>query len=348
MTSRPAPTSTKATPVLRTIGNRLLLLIPTLLGLSILLFWWVRTLPGGPAQALLGEKATPEAVARINELYGFNRPLIEQYFTWIGRLLSGDFGTSLRTSQPVLDEFFRRFPATIELSVAALIIAVGVGVPLGYWAARRHGKAADSTAVVFSLLGIVVPVFFLAFILKYVFAVQLGWLPSDGRQDPRIEATHYTNFYVLDGLITGEFDAAWDAILHLILPAIALGTIPLAIIVRITRASVLEVQNADYVRTGKAKGVPGALLRNRFILRNAMLPVITTIGLQAGLLLSGAILTETVFAFPGIGSFLSSAIFNRDFAVLQGFIIFIAIVYALINLLVDVSYSLIDPRVRVS
>ncbi|MFI8634122.1 ABC transporter permease [Microbacterium sp. NPDC077663] len=334
--------------MLRTIGKRLLLLIPTLLGLSILLFWWVRTLPGGPAQALLGEKSTPEAVARINELYGFDRPLLEQYFTWIGRLLSGDFGSSLQTSRPVLEEFLRRFPATIELSIAALIIAVGVGVPLGYWAARRHGKAADSAAVVFSLLGIVVPVFFLAFILKYVFAVQLGWLPSDGRQSPRIDATHYTNFYVLDGLITGELDAAWDAVLHLILPAIALGTIPLAIIVRITRASVLEVQNADYVRTGKAKGVPGALLRNRFILRNAMLPVITTIGLQAGLLLSGAILTETVFAFPGIGSFLAGAIFNRDFPVLQGFIIFIAIVYALINLLVDVSYSLIDPRVRVS
>ena len=334
--------------MLRTLGKRVLRLIPTLLGLSILLFWWVRTLPGGPAQALLGEKSTPEAVARINELYGFDRPLLEQYFTWIGRLLSGDFGSSLQTSRPVLDEFLRRFPATIELSLAALIIAVGVGVPLGYWAARRHGKAADSAAVVFSLLGIVVPVFFLAFILKYVFAVQLGWLPSDGRQSPRIDATHYTNFYVLDGLITGEFDAAWDAVLHLILPAVALGTIPLAIIVRITRASVLEVQNADYVRTGKAKGVPGALLRNRFILRNAMLPVITTIGLQAGLLLSGAILTETVFAFPGIGSFLAGAIFNRDFPVLQGFIIFIAIVYALINLLVDVSYSLIDPRVRVS
>ena len=334
--------------MLRTIGKRLLLLIPTLLGLSILLFWWVRTLPGGPAQALLGEKSTPEAVARINELYGFDRPLLEQYFRWIGRLLSSDFGSSLQTSRPVLDEFLRRFPATIELSLAALIIAVGVGVPLGYWAARRHGKAADSAAVVFSLLGIVVPVFFLAFILKYVFAVQLGWLPSDGRQSPRIDATHYTNFYVLDGLITGGFDAAWDAVLHLILPAVALGTIPLAIIVRITRASVLEVQNADYVRTGKAKGVPGALLRNRFILRNAMLPVITTIGLQAGLLLSGAILTETVFAFPGIGSFLAGAIFNRDFPVLQGFIIFIAIVYALINLLVDVSYSLIDPRVRVS
>ncbi len=334
--------------MLRTIGKRLLLLIPTLFGLSLLLFFWVRALPGGPAVALLGEKATPEAIARINELYGFNRPIIEQYFTWMGRLLAGDFGSSITTGRPVTEEFFRRFPATIELSVAALIIAVGVGIPLGYWAARRHGRFTDHTAVVFSLVGITIPVFFLAFILKYVFAVQLGWLPSDGRQNPRINATHYTNFYVLDGILTGEWDAAWDAIVHLVLPALALATIPLAIIVRITRASVLEVQNADYVRTGKAKGISQQTLRSRFILRNAMLPVITTVGLQAGLLLSGAILTETVFAFPGIGSFLYRAIFARDFPVLQGFIIFIAITYALINLLVDVSYSFIDPRVRVS
>ncbi len=334
--------------MLRTIGKRLLLLIPTLVGLSILLFLWVRALPGGPAVALLGEKATPEAIARINELYGFNQPILQQYFTWMSRLLVGDFGTSLQTGRPVLDEFLRRFPATIELSVFALIVAVGVGVPLGYWAARRHGRFSDHAAVVFSLVGITIPVFFLAFILKYIFAVQLGWLPSDGRQDPRIDATHYTNFYVLDGILTGEWDAAWDALTHLILPALALATIPLAIIVRITRASVLEVHNADYVRTGKAKGISQQTLRGRFILRNALLPVVTTIGLQAGLLLSGAILTETVFAFPGIGSFLYRAIFSRDFPVLQGFIILIAITYALINLLVDVSYSFIDPRVRVS
>jgi peptide/nickel transport system permease protein len=308
--------------VLRTIGQRLLLLIPTLVGLSVLLFLWVRALPGGPAVALLGERATPEAIAEINEQYGFNKPLIEQYFIWLGQLLSGDFGTSLQTRAPVVEEFARRMPATLELSIFAIIIAVGVGITI--------------------------PVFFLAFILKWIFAVQLGWLPSEGRQDPRIDATHYTGFYVLDGILTGEWDAAWDAFLHLILPAVALATIPLAIIVRITRASVLEVQNSDYVRTGMAKGVSRSTIRSRFILRNAMLPVITTIGLQVGLLISGAVLTETVFAFPGIGSFLYRAIFSRDYPVLQGFIIFIAIGYALINLAVDVSYSFIDPRVRVS
>lgn len=334
--------------MLRTIGQRLLLLVPTLLGLSILLFLWVRALPGGPAVALLGEKATPEAVERINALYGFDRPILEQYFTWMGRLIVGDFGSSIQTGRDVLDEFIRRFPATLELSIAALIFAIGIGIPLGYYAARRHGKFADHSSVVLSLVGITIPVFFLAFILKYIFAVQLGWLPSDGRQNPRIDATHPTGLYVLDGLLTGEFDAAWDAILHLILPALALGTIPLAIIVRITRASVLEVQNADFVRTGRAKGIGQGTLRSRFILRNAMLPVVTTIGLQTGLLISGAVLTETVFAWPGIGSFLARAISARDFPVLQGFIIFIAILYALINLAVDVSYSFIDPRVRVS
>ncbi|SJN22433.1 Dipeptide transport system permease protein DppB (TC 3.A.1.5.2) [Micrococcus lylae] len=334
--------------MLRMIGKRLLLLIPTLFGLSLLLFWWVRALPGGPATALLGDKATPEAVARVNAAYGFDKPILEQYVTYMGKMLQGDFGNSILTSRPVMDEFIARFPATLELSIFAIVFAVALGIPLGYWAAKHVGKWQDQFAVVLSLLGVVVPVFFLAFLLKWVFAVELGWLPTDGRQDARIDATHYTNFYVFDGLITGEYDAAWNAFTHLILPGIALGTIPLAIIARITRASVLEVQNTDYVRTAKAKGLAPRLIRDRFVLRNAMLPVVTTLGLQLGLLISGAVLTETVFAFNGIGSFLWDAIFNLDFPVLQGFIILVALIYSLINLVVDVSYGLIDPRVRVS
>lgn len=334
--------------MLRMIGKRLLLLIPTLFGLSLLLFWWVRALPGGPATALLGEKATPEAVARVNAAYGFDKPIVEQYITYMGKMLRGDFGSSILTGRPVMDEFVTRFPATLELSIFAIVFAVALGIPLGYWAAKHVGRWQDQFAVVLSLLGVVVPVFFLAFLLKWVFAVELGWLPTDGRQDARIDATHYTNFYVFDGLITGEYDAAWNAITHLILPGIALGTIPLAIIARITRASVLEVQNTDYVRTAKAKGLAPRLIRDRFVLRNAMLPVVTTLGLQLGLLISGAVLTETVFAFNGIGSFLWDAIFNLDFPVLQGFIIMVALIYSLINLVVDVSYGLIDPRVRVS
>ena len=334
--------------MLRVIGKRLALLVPTLIGLSILLFLWVRNLPGGPATALLGERATPEAVERVNELYGFNEPIISQYFTYMGKLLQGDFGTSINTGRPVLEEFATRFPGTVELTIVALIFAIGIGIPLGYLAARYYGRFVDHGSVVLSLLGITVPVFFLAFILKYLFAIQWPILPPDGRQDPRMDATHVTDFYVLDGILTGEWDAAWDAFQHLILPGIALGTIPLAIIVRITRASVLEVQNADYVRTARAKGLLEKTIRNRFILRNAMLPVVTTIGLQVGLLISGAVLTETVFAFNGIGRFLRDAIFGLDYPVLQGFIIIIAILYAVINLLVDISYSIIDPRVRVS
>lgn len=333
--------------MLRVIGKRIALLIPTLIGLSLLLFLWVRSLPGGPATALLGDRATPEAVQRINELYGFDRPLIEQYFIYMGKLLQGDFGTSILTGRPVLEEFATRFPATLELTVVALIFAVGIGIPLGYQAAKYYGKWPDHSSVVLSLIGITVPVFFLAFILKWLFAIQLPWFPTDGRQNPRINATHVTDFYVLDGILTREWDASWDAFMHLVLPGIALGTIPLAIIVRITRASVLEVQNADYVRTAKAKGLLQKTIRNRFVLRNAMLPVTTTIGLQMGLLISGAVLTETVFAFSGIGRFLRDAIFSLDYPVLQGFIIFIAIIYSLINLLVDISYSIIDPRVRV-
>ncbi|MDP9392883.1 MAG: ABC transporter permease [Actinomycetota bacterium] len=334
--------------MLRFVLRRLALLVPILFGLSLLLFLWVRRLPGGPATALLGEKATPEAVARINKLYGFDQPITTQYVLYMKRLLTGDFGVSIITQQPVLEEFLRRFPATVELSVTALLFAIGLGIPMGYLAARHYGRWPDQLAVVGSLIGVSIPVFFLAFILKYLFAVEWGLLPSDGRQDTSIRATHVTNFYVLDGMLTREWDASWDAILHLVLPGIALGTIPLAIIVRMTRASVLEVLNEDYVRTAHAKGLDASTVRTRHILRNAMLPVATTIGLQMGLLLAGAVLTETVFAFNGVGLFLRDAIFQLDYPVLQGFILFIAVIYAVINLVVDISYGILDPRVRVS
>jgi len=333
--------------VLRFIVRRLLQLIPILLGLSVLLFAWLRALPGGPAQAALGERATPEDIARYNETFGLDQPVLVQYGKFLGRALQLDFGTSSRTGQAVTTEFLERFPGTLELTIFAMVFAIGIGIPLGYVAARRHGSWVDSSSVIGSLLGVAVPVFFLAYLLRLLFAVQLGWLPGSGRQDVRIDATHITNFFVLDGLMTREFDAAWDAVLHLVLPGIALGTIPLAIIVRITRASVLDVVNEDYVRTANAKGLATATVRRRHIIRNALLPVSTTIGLQTGLLLSGAVLTETVFAFGGVGSALRDAIANRDYALLQGFILILAVVYVLVNLLVDISYGLLDPRVRV-
>ncbi|WP_291278307.1 ABC transporter permease [Galactobacter sp.] len=333
--------------MLRFIINRLGLLILTLVGLSILLFAWVRALPGGPATAMLGERSTPEAIEAINKAYGFDQPLLTQYFTYMGKLLTGDFGNSTQSQRSVLAQFFDQFPATAELAIFAIIFAVIIGIPLGYWAARHYGKWQDNLSVVLSLLGVVIPVFFLAFILKWIFAVKLGWLPTSGRQDIGLNATHYSNFYLLDGLLTGEFDAAWDSFKHLILPGVALGSIPLAVITRITRASVLEVQGADYVRTAKAKGMPEKILRNRFVLRNAMLPVITTVGLQLGLLFAGAVLTETVFAYQGIGYGIAQAISNADYPVLQAYIMFIAVIYAVINLVVDLLYGLIDPRVRV-
>lgn len=340
--------------MLRFIIRRLLLMIPVLVGLSILLFLWLRALPGDPARAMLGEKATPESIARINAQYGFDKPLLQQYVTYIGQLLQGNFGASSRTGEPVVDTFVNRFPATVELAIAALLFAIAVGVPLGYFAARKAGGILDLLAVGGSLAGVVIPVFVLAYLLKLVFAVGLpgplhvlAFLPTSGRQNVRIDATHVTNFYVLDGLLTGEFDAAWDAIVHLILPGIALGSIPLAIIARMTRASVLEVMGEDYVRTAVAKGLRQRIITWRHILKNALLPVVTTIGLQTGLLLSGAVLTETVFAFNGIGGYLFDAISSLDFAVLQGFILFIALIYAVVNLVVDVLYGVIDPRMRV-
>jgi len=332
--------------VLRFIVRRLLQLIPILLGLSILLFAWLRALPGGPALAALGERATPQRIAEYNEAFGLNEPVYVQYLKFLGRAVQLDFGTSARTGQSVTSEFFLRFPGTIELTLFAMAFAIGVGIPLGYLAAKKHGGFVDNASVIGSLLGVTIPVFFLAYLLRLVFAVELGWLPGSGRQDVRIDATHITNFYVLDGLLTREWDAAWDALTHLVLPGIALGTIPLAIIVRITRAAVLDVVNEDYVRTANAKGLATTTVRNRHVVRNALLPVSTTIGLQTGLLLSGAVLTETVFAFGGVGSALRQAISDRDYALLQGFILILAVVYVLVNLLVDVSYGLLDPRVR--
>ena len=333
--------------MLRFVVRRLLQLIPILFGLSILLFAWLRLLPGGPAAALLGERATPERIAAINRTYGLDQPLFVQYWRYLKRVAQFDFGDSTQTGRPVTQLITDQFPGTVELSIAALIFAVGLGIPLGYFAARRQGTILDNLAVVGSLIGVTIPVFFLAFLLKYLFAVELGWLPPSGRQDVRMDATHITNFFVLDGLLTREFDAAFDAVKHLILPGIALGTIPLAIIVRITRAAVLDVVNEDYVRTAEAKGLTTSVIRRRHVLRNAMLPVVTTIGLQLGLLLSGAILTERVFAFPGIGSEIVSAITNKDYAVLQGVILLVAVLYVLINLVVDLLYGVLDPRVRI-
>jgi peptide/nickel transport system permease protein len=333
--------------VLRFTVRRLVQLIPILLGLSILVFIWIRALPGGPAEALLGERASPEAIERVRDLYGLDRPLWQQYLTYVGSVVRLDFGQSVKSRRLVTTEIRERFPATVELTLAAMIFAVGIGIPLGFWAAKRYQGLVDHISVAGSLLGVAIPVFFLGLVLKYIFAVKLGWLPTTGRSDATSTAPHPTGFYVLDAIITNDRVALMDAIRHLILPAIALGTIPLAIITRITRASVLDVVNEDYVRTAQAKGMEPSVVDRRHILKNAMLPVTTIIGLQTGLLLSGAILTETVFSWGGMGQWMYQAISFRDYAVLQAGILFLAVVFVLVNLLVDLTYARLDPRIRV-
>ena len=323
-------------------------LVAVLAVLSLLLFAWLRSLPGGPVSALLGDRATEESRANLRSQLGMDEPIFVQYGKFVGRMMSGDFGisTGVQTGDSAGEIFLRRFPATLELSIVALLLALAIGIPLGYLAARRRDSILDNVSVVSSLIGVAVPVFFLGYVLKFVVAEKLGWLPPSGRQSTDIEATRVTGFFVLDGLLTREWDAALDAFLHLMLPAIALATIPFAVVFRITRAAVLDVLNEDYIRTARSKGLTSQVIRGRHVMRNALLPVVTTIGLQTGALLAGAVLTEKVFNFPGVGQALALSFEKRDYPVLQLLILAAAMVYVVVNLTVDLSYAVIDPRVR--
>jgi peptide/nickel transport system permease protein len=323
-------------------------MIGVVFALSLLLFFWLRALPGGVVSALLGERATPETRAALTQAFGLDQPVYVQYLKFLQRAARGEFGvsTAVLPGQDAFHIFLVRLPATIELSICAMAIAIVFAIPLGYLAAKRRGSAFDNGTIVLSLIGVAVPVFFLAFLLKYQFAIQTPLFPVSGRQDSALGCTRITNFFVLDGLLTREFDCSADSLRHLVLPSIALATIPFAVIFRITRASVLEVLDEDYVRTAESKGLSVQVIRARHVMRNALLPVITTIGLQTGGLLAGAVLTETVFNFGGIGSTLAQAFTNRDYAVLQVLILAAAAIYVIVNLLVDISYAVIDPRVR--
>ncbi|BDZ57078.1 peptide/nickel transport system permease protein [Barrientosiimonas humi] len=333
--------------MLRFIVRRVLQMIGVLFVLSILLFAWTRSLPGGPVDAICGERCNDEQRAALRAQLGLDKSVFQQYLTFLGNAFQGRFGTStgVLPGTDAMDLFLRRLPATLELSVTAIFIAVLFGVPLGYLAARRRGGIFDNMSIIGSLVGVAVPVFFLAFVLKYFFAIDNQILPLQGRQGD-INATRVTGFFVLDGILTREWDAAWNAIQHLILPSIALATIPFAVIFRITRAAVLDVLDEDYVRTAEAKGLTARTIRWRHVLRNALLPVTTTLGLQIGALLGGAVLTERVFVWGGIGESLASAIQLRDYAVIQVFILMAAAGYVVVNLLVDIGYAIIDPRVR--
>jgi peptide/nickel transport system permease protein len=334
--------------VIRFVIRRLLQMCVVVLVLSMLVFAWLRSLPGGPVSAILGERQTPERRAALEAALGLDQPLPVQYLTFLERAVQGKFGVSTKVlpGEDALQVFLDRLPATIELSFLALLLAVALGIPLGYLAARRRGSVADTGAVIFSLVGIAVPVFFTAFLLKYFFAVEWNLLPVSGRQSTGLDATRVTGMFVLDGILTREWDAAWDALKHLILPAVALATIPFAVIFRITRASVLDVLDEDYVRTAEAKGLTTRVIRARHVLRNAMLPVVTTIGLQVGGLLAGAVLTESVFSFRGVGDALATAFREKDYPVLQVLIMAAAVIYVVVNLLVDIAYAVIDPRIR--
>ncbi len=332
--------------MLKYIVRRLIAAIPVLFGLSIILFAFVHLLPGDPTRAILGQHATPEAVARIRETLGLDKSLFEQYVIYIGQLLHGDLGASVITGASVASDFIARFPGTVELTLFALIVAVGVGIPLGRLAGRHAQGVTDGAVTVISLLGISIPIFVLGLALQFVFGAQLHWLPTSGRIDPRLNIPSTTGFMLIDTLIAGRPEAFLDAIKHLILPAIALGSIPLAIITRITRASVLDVANEDYVRTARAKGLTERRVDDRHIMRNAWLPVVTVIGLQVGGLLAGAVITETIFAWTGVGAWVVEAIGDRDYFIIQSSILIFALIFLVVNLVVDILYAYLNPRIR--
>ena len=330
----------------RFIVRRVLVAIPVLFGLSVILFLFLRLLPGGgPAEAILGQHATPQLVAQITATQGLDKPLYVQYFNYLGRLLHGDFGSSFIDGRQVLDTFLIRFPATVELTIGAMIFAVGLGIPLGRLAARHPNGWLDGVVTVISLLGISIPVFVLGYTLIFIFGVEFHWLPTFGQIDPRLNVGPVTHFAVIDAILAGHWYVI-DAVAHLILPSIALGTIPLAVFTRITRASVIEVSNEDYVRTARAKGLTDRRVNNRHIMRNAWLPVTTVIGLETGALLAGAVLTETVFTWNGVGSWVVSSIQNHDYIVVQSLILIFATIFLLVNLIVDVGYAFLNPRIR--
>ena len=331
------------------ILRRLLLLIPILLGLTLLIFLFIRLLPGDPASAILGERATPESLERVRASLGLDRPLYEQYFEYVSGVVRLDLGTSFLTNRNVVDDFLQRFPATIELAAAAMIFALTLGIPLGMISAKRRGTWIDNVGTVVSLIGISIPIFFLGLMLKFMFAIQWPILPDSGRIDLIVyDIPRVTNLMTVDALLAGDWGGVVDALRHLVLPGIALGTIPLAIIMRITRASVIDVLNVDYVCTANAKGLPSAVVDSRHVLRNALLPVVTVIGLQTGLLLGGAILTETIFGWGGVGKWIYDAVLANDYQVIQSGVLLLAIIFVLVNLAVDVSYAFLNPRIRYS
>jgi dipeptide transport system permease protein len=333
--------------MVRFLLTKIGLLIPTFLGVTLIAFIFIRLLPGDPIELLAGERGVdPERHARLMAEMGFDRPYWQQYLGYIGDVLQGDLGRSIVTRQPVLSEFLTLFPATLELSVCAILFAVTLGLPLGMLAALRRGSTLDHGVMTVTLAGYSMPIFWWGLLLIILFSGILGWTPVSGRISLLYFFPPVTGFMLIDSWLSGQPGAFGSAVNHLILPTIVLGTIPLAVIARQTRSAMLEVLSEDYVRTARAKGLPPWRVVGVHALRNALIPVVTTIGLQVGTLLAGAILTETIFSWPGVGKWLIDSISRRDYAAVQGGLLLIASVVMVVNLIVDLLYGLINPRIR--
>jgi len=332
--------------MLHYIGKRLLHLVPVLLGMTFIVFLIIRAIPGDPAQVILGQQATQEAMAALRAKLGLDNPWYIQYFDYLKNLLTGNLGESLRTKQAISSEVWPYLAATFELAIFAMILAVIIGMNAGIISAWFQNSWFDYLAMVIALIGVSMPIFWLGLMEQWVFSINLGWLPTSGREEVRDPINAITHFYLIDTLIQGRFDQFIVVLKHLVLPGIALATIPMAIIARMTRSSMLEVMRSDYVRTARAKGQKMFIVIYKHALKNAFIPVLTTIGLQLGMLLGGAILTETIFSWPGIGRYIYEAIGYRDYPVIQSGILIVAFIFVMINLIVDILYTVIDPRIK--
>ncbi|PHP26668.1 ABC transporter permease subunit [Limimaricola cinnabarinus] len=333
--------------MLRYVLSRFATFVPTFIGVTLISFAFIRVLPGDPIIVMAGERGmTQERYDELVVQFGFDRPIYAQFWDYLTGVLQGDLGTSYVTKRPVWDEFFALFPATLELSISAMIFAVALGLPAGVIAAMNRGKFFDRALMSTALVGYSMPIFWWALLLIIVFSGNLGWTPVSGRIDLLYFFDDVTGFMLIDSLLSGQDGAFTSAVRHLILPTIVLGTIPLAVIARQTRSAMLEVLGEDYIRTARAKGLPPGRINGLHALRNALIPVITVIGLSVGTLLAGAILTETIFSWPGIGKWMVDSIFRRDYPVVQGGLLLIAVMVMVVNLTVDLLYGLINPKIR--
>ncbi|GLR80176.1 ABC transporter permease subunit [Azospirillum sp. CT11-132] len=333
--------------MLRFILTRVSLVIPTFLGITFLTFILIRLVPGDPIEVRVGERGiAPERLAAFRHELGLDQPLWQQFLDYVGHVLSGDFGLSLVTHNSVLSEFLTLFPATLELALCAMLFATLIGLPAGILAAVKRGSLFDHGVMGASLTGYSMPIFWWGLLLILFFSVALGWTPVSGRLDLVYYVEPATGFMLIDTLMAGDYDAFRSALSHLILPTIVLGTVPLAVVARMTRSAMLEVLGEDYIRTARAKGLADGRVIGMHALRNALIPVVTVIGLQVGTLLGGAILTETIFSWPGVGKWLIESINRRDYPALQGGVLLIATSVILVNLLVDVLYGVLNPRIR--